>query len=637
MKTTRREFLSSVGGGIIAAGIGIPAEAFFRKALAAEGKTFLESAGDGALYRVYPDASREEKDSLLFLELKGAPYERGLQHGRLLASQIADVIGNRYACIGEKVLDWTQAAYDKMPYEFREEIRGIADGLSAKGYDFPLAKIALHAAQPLVGFNFPWFICPWDEGNGPVGSFSYAAWGRYTKTGMALSINSPDWGRVPKSLARNRVLISVRPSSGFRYVYLGVAGVIGMPGVNETGLSISGTAGHVPVTARTPMPGNGLQIPNDFMTPFMLGAHVLRNFSGTDPAAYDRFEAILRVNPPDGFILQITTRSDSALWESGAAASPDYPYNSRREAGEWDAGTVAPVDWRGDFLLLPDSVLRISTLPFPVSVDFADSTGESYAGRAWPDGIQVGWQRRPLGRAFVLPRDLERGARFAGWFANLGAASVAVPYAVSNDGNGENGVSPHIISVLPDKTGGQWVLADGSGYGSWVRDGDSAFRAFGSDGAEIYAGPLYDFGNGVAGWCSLDAQTDIEWIAWTHTYPAGSYERLDAMNLSLVNEVKPWARAYSPLLGGPHSRTHFLLRELGEPKGTLSLDKFYEVFQRAYLAVGSENQPFGVGAYDLSSGGALFTVSRYDGDTYIGGLDPAQKPIVLNRYQLFGR
>lgn len=622
MGTTRREFLSLVAGVVIADGIAPTFSVF--------------AAEDGALYRIYPDASREEKDSLLFLELKGTPYERGLQHGRLLASQIADVIGSRYGCIGEDVLDWTLAAYDKMPHEFREEIRGIAEGLSAKGYQFPFAKVVLHAAQPLVGFNFPWFMCPWDEESGPTGSFSYAAWGRYTPTGTALSINSPDWGNVPRSLARNRVLVSVRPSSGFRYAYLGVAGVVGMPGVNETGLSIAGTAGHIPVTAKTPMPGNGVPIPDGFMTPFMAGAHVLRTMSGSDPEVCERFEEVLRTNPPDGFILQITTRSNSALWESGAAASPDYPYNSRREAGEWDAGDIIPVDWRGDLALLPDSVLRISALPFSITVDSYDSAGEAYAGRAWIHDAETRWQRRPLGRAFVLPHDSERASRFANWFANLGLVATAVPYAVSNDGTGEDDAMPHIVSVLPDKTGGRWVLADGSGHGSWLRDGDNAFRAFSSDGAEVCAGPLYDFGNGVTGWCRLDADIDIEWVAWTHQYPEGAFERLDAMNLSLVSAVKPWAQMGSPLFGGPHSRTHFLLRELGVPQGTFTLDKFYEVFQRAYLSVGGEDQPFGVGVYDLASGDALFTVSRYEGDEYKGGLNSAQKPIRLNRKQLFG-
>lgn len=629
MKTTRREFISLVVVGVIVAGA-VPT-------VAATGKTFLKFSGNGVLYRVYPDASREKKDSLLLLELKGAPYERGLQHGRLLAEQIADVIGNRYTCVGQDVLEWTQAAYDKMPSEFREEIRGIADGLSANGYDFPLAKIVLHAVQPLTGFNFPWFICPWDEGSGPTGSFSYAVWGRYTPTGTALSINSPDWGAVPKSLARNRVLISVRPSSGFRYAYLGVAGVIGMPGVNETGLSIAGTAGHIPVSARTAMPGNGVPIPDGFMSPFMVGAHVLRTLNGSDPPVFNKVEEILHLNPPDGFILQVTTPTSSVLWESGAAASLDYPYNSRREAGEWDAGDITPVDWRGDILLLPDSVLRLSALPFPVAIDARDSAGEAYAGRAWIHDVETRWQRRPLGRAFVLPSDSERANRFANWFANLGVASVAVPYAVNNDGTGEGGAMPHIVSVLPDKTGGHWVLADGSDYGSWVRDGDSAFRAYNSDGTEACTGQLYDFGVGVTGWCSLGASTDTEWVAWTHQYPDGAFERLDGMNLSMIPEIKPLARMRSPFFGGPHSRTHFLLRELGEPKGTLSLEEVYKTFQRTYFSVGGEDQPFGVGAYDLSSGEALFTVSRYEGDQYIGGLNPEQKPIRLNRFQLFGR
>lgn len=599
----------------------------------------LRKSGKSKLFLLTPPGGGQ-KDSLLMLELnEKTPYKNGYRHGRLLADNIADIISNRYNCISQDVLDWTQDAYYKMPRDFQNEIRGIADGLAKKGYNFPFAKIILHATQPFLNspVSFPWFECPWDEGSSPTGSFSYAVWGRYTPTGTALAINSPDWGAVPRSLARNRVLVSVRRGYRFRYAYLGVAGVVGMSGANETRISISGTAGHPSVTPVTAMPGNGVPIPEGFMSPFIVAAHVLRNFSGTDPAIYEKFEEILRVNPSDGLILQVTTPTGSALWESGAAASPEYPHNSRRMAGEWDAGNITPVDWRGDLLLLPGSVLRISALPFPVAVDYNDSTGDSYAGRAWPDGIEIRWQRRPLGRAFSLPSDIGRGARFSDWFANLGTTPVAVPYAVSNDGSGENGVSPHIISTLPDKTGGWWVLADGSGYGFWLRDGDSAFRAFGSDSAEVCSGPLYDFGNGVTGWCALNSEMDIEWVAWTHQYPDGADNRLDAMNLSLVSAVKPWARMSNPFFGGPHSRTHFLLRELGAPKGTLSLEEFYKIFQRAYFSVGGEDQPAGVGAYDLALGDALFTVSRYEGDTYIGGLAAEQIPIKLNRIQLFGR
>lgn len=595
-------------------------------------KSFLRSSGSGKLFLLVPPGG-SQKDSLFMLQLVGDPWTRGSQHGRLLADTIADVISDRYNCVSPEVLAWAQDAYGKMPREFQDEIRGIADGLSSRGYNFPFAKIILHATQPLIHFNFPLLVCPWNAGGRSSGSFSSSVWGRYTPSGTALAINSPDWGAVPKSLARNRVLVSVRPNVGSRYAYLGVAGVIGMSGANETGLSIAGTAGHYPITAKTPMQGNGVPIPNGFMTPFMIAAHTLRTMRGLDSEVFNRFEnEVLRVNPPDGFILQLTTPSNSVLWESGGAASSDYPQNSRRMPGAWDNGTITPVDWRGDFILLPGEVLRLSTLPFPVATDFVDSKNEGYAGRAWIGGRTVWWQRMPLGRAFALPSDSGRASRFAHWFANLGLAPVAVPFAVSEDGN--NG-SPHIVSVLPDKSGGWWVLADGSGYGFWRRDGSSAFRAYGSDGAEACSGPLYDFGNGVTGWCRLNPETDIEWVAWTHQYLMGADNRLDGTNLSLLPKIKSWARMDAPIFGGPHTRTQFLLRELGKQNGTFTLDEFYKALQRAYFATGNENQPFGVGAYDLKWGNAAFTVSRYDGDRYVGGLSPEQKLIRLTRNQLF--
>ncbi|MCC6129945.1 MAG: hypothetical protein IT186_08440 [Acidobacteria bacterium] len=589
-------------------------------------KTLLKVRGRSKLFLLTPPGGRN-KDTLLMLELsEDTPYGNGYRHGQLLAGSIADVVTSRYSCFGQDVLDWMRSAYDRMPSGFRDEIRGIADGMAQEGYRFPLPLVALHATQPLVPLaqTFPWFVCPREgpAGAGPTGSFSHAIWGRYTPAGTGLAINSPDWGAVPMPLARNRVLVSVWRGYPIRHAYLGVAGVVGMPGVNETGLSIAGTAGVPSISARTPMPGNGVPVPNGFMTPFMMAAHALRTMNGNDGGVFNRFEnEVLRINPVDVLILQMSTRTRSVLWESGASASPGYPSNSRREAGAWDSGDVEPVDWRGDFGLLFGNLYRLSTLPFPVWIDFRDSLGEAHSGRARPapGGTEIRWQRRRLGRMFSLPADPGRGERFAKWHAGLGARPVSVPFVI---GEGGNGGDPSIVFVSADKRGGWWVLADGSGYGSWAREGESAFRAFDASGGAVCSGPLYDFGNGVTGWCSLDASTDVEWIAWTHRYPDGAGNRLDGMNLSVIPDVKPWAAQDKPGFGSPHSRTHFVMRELGAPSGNLSLDGLFRVLQRAYFSAGTENEPFGTGAYDLATGDALFTLETAVGGSGGGGSGP---------------
>src|SRR5262249_51732418 len=92
----------------------------------------------GAGYR-YPQAG------WIVLHVEGEPYERGVQHGRLLAPEIAAFV-RRFASTqsvksppdGWKLTRQIVAAlfvrrYDR---EFLEEMRGIADGAAAAGAKF---------------------------------------------------------------------------------------------------------------------------------------------------------------------------------------------------------------------------------------------------------------------------------------------------------------------------------------------------------------------------------------------------------------------------------------------------------------------------------------------------------------------
>ncbi|MFH1437495.1 MAG: hypothetical protein ABIJ56_17445 [Pseudomonadota bacterium] len=589
----------------------------------------------GTLLRAYPPGGGD-KDSILFAVLQGDPYSMGYQHGLLLADMAADVIVNRYSCpeVTPQILEWMEDAYERMPGEFREEIRGLADGLAEKGQVFDMGRIVMHAAQvfaPPRG-QFPWFNCPWEEDSGdPGGSFSYAAWGDYAAGGGTLMIGSPDWGAVPPSMARNRVIFSVRPTDGFRHVFLGVAGVIGLTGMNETGVAVAGTAGQRCAAPVTPMPGNGIPVPEGFMSLVLISRYVLTHFSANEEDSFGRLESeILAHNPVDGFITHMTLPGRSALWEPGATASPEYPYNSRREAGEWDDGSITPVDFRGELVLTQAGVFSTADLDF--HVEYEDSVGEPYAGTATFGGVPITWRRWHLGQGLVLPDDPGRAGRFEAWAAALETAvSRPVPSVLS-----DHVLSPaYLVSAAADGSGGFWT--DGIAWGSWSREGDS-FHAVDSAGAEICSGPLYDFGVGVTGWCDLGGD-DLEVVAWTYDLPSGSGERLDGMNLTVLPQLKPWALAGSESgfwERGPHSRTHLALRFLGGPDGDLTLGAFYDVFQKAYLALGGENASFGVGQYDLVSRQALLTVSRYEGEQFIGALNPVVIPVLLDCRALFG-
>jgi hypothetical protein len=422
------------------------------------------------------------------------------------------------------------------------------------------------------------------------------------------------------------VIISLRPDSGLRHVFLGVAGIIGFSGLNETGLSIAGTAG--PVSAVGPvMPSfeNGLPVPEGFMTLLMIGRHTLQYISSYDQQWVQRVDGLLAANPLDNFHLQATARGGrSVVWESGAADSPDYPRIAHRQAGEWDHGAIMPVDWRGNLVLTQGGILRMDSLP-PVEVQSRYNDGSPYSGTALVGGRWIEWRRWPLGRALTFPADPNRGQLFENWFANLGTALVPVP-AVITDGAQLTAV----VSVSQDGSGGHWIMNDGSNYGSWIADGNK-FRAFTPDGAQVASGRLYDFGNGVAGWGNL-GDSDIEFTAWKFNFPSGADERLDGMNLSVLPAIRPWIHDGVTL----HTRTHFVLKYLGEPAQNIGPGEIYRIFQRAYLAAGGADQPFGVSVFDLNNLSGMFTKSRYEGEKYIGGLNPAQRPISLDYFQLFG-
>src|SRR5437016_13319325 len=87
-------------------------------------------------------AYRYPQDGWIVLHIEGEPYERGVQHGRLLAPEITAHVRGLAAYYGHKapVEAWKQTRnlanalflrrYGK---EYLEEMRGIAEGASAAG------------------------------------------------------------------------------------------------------------------------------------------------------------------------------------------------------------------------------------------------------------------------------------------------------------------------------------------------------------------------------------------------------------------------------------------------------------------------------------------------------------------------
>jgi outer membrane protein assembly factor BamB len=74
----------------------------------------------------------------IYLHIEGDPYERGFQHGYLLANEIVDVI-HRWSSIFPQKWSWelhrrsaVRLFWNKYPEEYKQEIIGIADGVAAR-------------------------------------------------------------------------------------------------------------------------------------------------------------------------------------------------------------------------------------------------------------------------------------------------------------------------------------------------------------------------------------------------------------------------------------------------------------------------------------------------------------------------
>lgn len=87
----------------------------------------------------YNDGYRYNIQGWIYLHIEGEPYERGYQHGYLLADEIIDMI-ERWNSVFPQKWSWKlqkQSAmrlfWRKYPEEYKQEIMGIADGVAAKG------------------------------------------------------------------------------------------------------------------------------------------------------------------------------------------------------------------------------------------------------------------------------------------------------------------------------------------------------------------------------------------------------------------------------------------------------------------------------------------------------------------------
>ena len=141
-------------------------------------------------------ASREDKNGWVYIHLEGSPSDIGYQHGYLLANEIDSALQMfSYYLPNATRRDWSfyrNAArrffWNKLDKEYQDEIKGIAEGLQAKGKKYDSLDItALNGWMELAWYYVPQLDNQMLAGSGdnkaPGNCSAFIATGKYTSDG----------------------------------------------------------------------------------------------------------------------------------------------------------------------------------------------------------------------------------------------------------------------------------------------------------------------------------------------------------------------------------------------------------------------------------------------------------------------
>jgi hypothetical protein len=210
------------------------------------------STFDETLARGY----RFERDGWIYVHLEGSPHDIGVQHGYLLASEIADAYGAlRLEMTHSTQKDWDffrraarEMMWSKIDPEYQQELEGIADGLKDRDVKLDLWDVvAMNAFAELPDYYVPWLnrqtrsAVP--SGLPTPGHCSaFVANGSWTKDHQIVMAHN-NWTTYVEGV-RWRIVFDLVPRNGYRILMDGVPGVITSDddfGINSDGLMVTET------------------------------------------------------------------------------------------------------------------------------------------------------------------------------------------------------------------------------------------------------------------------------------------------------------------------------------------------------------------------------------------------------------
>lgn len=194
--------------------------------------------------------------------VEGEPYQRGLELGRLAQAQVRGQEEHFVAQIRRLVpgrlllrsLRYGVAFFNRdlnshVPYEYQREIWGISRTFDPK-HDWigpPYARVMNYHAAHDIGHAL--------QDLSIVGCTSYAAWGAASADSALIIGRNFDF-YMGEDFAREKMVLFVRPDSGFAFASVTWAGFMGVvSGMNEHGLTVTLNAAKsgVPTGSKTPI------------------------------------------------------------------------------------------------------------------------------------------------------------------------------------------------------------------------------------------------------------------------------------------------------------------------------------------------------------------------------------------------
>jgi Phospholipase B len=191
-----------------------------------------------------------------YVHLEGTPAQIGYQHGYLLAAEIQDA--QRVLALElthDNGKDWNffrdaakNILWPHVEQEYREEMQGIADGLSAQGVTLDLWDVvAMNGSQ-----EWSYYVAEYDKAHNiaslptvvaPEHCSAFVAVGSYTKDGRVVIAHN-NWTNYLDG-ARWTIAFDIAPSHGYRFL------MDGLPGLTHSGDDFGLNAAGMVITETT--------------------------------------------------------------------------------------------------------------------------------------------------------------------------------------------------------------------------------------------------------------------------------------------------------------------------------------------------------------------------------------------------